>query len=377
MRTDTHKIALRGIQNLLGAARPFEVDAGATKVACSMTPMPPQSWPTGIDGVIEAEDGPWPRGVTVDCRLGEGRCRLCVELYRWTSGEYSGDLCVRVRTDQNREVNFVNVSKKLKQAEDGNPVKLSVRFYVIKRKKWSSELADALNKGMRDTLTASALPIIGNNTAELCEVEVPSGVLLPSAEGVFRRLLQLALLKLDFIDRRRTVDRGRPIVNLGRWLTREQLQIPVAEDDDAETTEALVAAEQDEAIEGQQRNGVASKAGSLPLNLILYGPPGTGKTYYLTHELIEKFQGMPTKADEDAELAEELTWTHVTAIALQELGGKAKVAALEQHALVKATYATGPMKAPLRKMLWGVLQNHTIEASKTVGYKSRAGGAAI
>lgn len=371
MRTDTHKIGLRAIRNLLAGAKPFEVDAGVTKVTCSMTAMPPESWPTGTAGLVETEDGPWPSGVAVDCRWSEGACRLFVEVYRWTSGGYSGDLCIRVRTDH-REVIFVNVSQKLKAAEDGNPVKLAVRFYVTKRKKWSSELADALNKGMRDTLTASRLPIVGKNTAELCEVEVPGGALLPSAESAFRRLIQLALLKLDFIDRRRTVARGKPIVDLGRWLTREQLQTPVQDDDDTESTEALDAAERDEMIDAGQSNSAEPKADDLPLNLILYGPPGTGKTYHLTHQLFEKFRRTPTKADTDYEIVEDLTWVEVTALALHDLGGRAKVPQLEQHPLIKAKFAASPMKA-LRQRLWSGLQSHTIEGSKTVKQRLRVG----
>lgn len=373
MRTDTHKVAIRAIRNLLAGAKLFEVDAGATKVTCSMAAVPPERWPTGAEGLIEVEDGPWPGGVAVDCRWSEGECRLFVELYRWTSSGYLGDLCIRVRTDQNREVIFVNVSNKLKEAEDGSAAKLGVRFHVNKRKKWSPELADALNKGMRDTLAASRLPILGKNTAELCEVEVPGGALLPSAEGVFRRLIQLALLKLDFIDRRRTVDRGRPIVDLGRWLTRDQLQVTVPEDDDSDSTDALLAARQEDTIEDGLNYDTESEANDLPLNLILYGPPGTGKTHYLTNKLVKKFQRKPTKTDTDAEIAEDLTWTQLTAIALYELGGKAKVAALEQHPLIKAKQAAGPTKWRLSSRLWGLLQTHTVANSKTVNYKSRVG----
>jgi 5-methylcytosine-specific restriction endonuclease McrBC GTP-binding regulatory subunit McrB len=78
-------------------------------------------------------------------------------------------------------------------------------------------------------------------------------------------------------------------------------------------------------------------------------------------------------ADADAEIVEDLTWTQVTAIALHELGGKAKVAALEQHPLVKAKQAAGPTKWRLSSRLWGLLQTHTVESSKTVKYKSRSG----
>src|SRR4051812_43581781 len=98
-RTDTHKIALRAIRNLLAGAKPFEVEAGATRVTCSMTAVQGEPWPAGADGLVVSEDGVWP-GVAVDCRWSEGACRLFVDPYRWTSGGYLGHLCIRVRTDQ-------------------------------------------------------------------------------------------------------------------------------------------------------------------------------------------------------------------------------------------------------------------------------------
>jgi Cdc6-like AAA superfamily ATPase len=495
MRTDANKIALRTIHALIGGAKPFEIEAGATKVSCSMTAIPAGPWPASLDGVIEAEDGPWPGGVAVDCRWTDGAARLVVEVYRWTAGEYVHDLCVRVRTERNREVILVNVSNELEDAEDGIPIKLGVRFFVTKRKtRVSDEVTEALNAGMREMLARSQVPILGKNTAELCEVEAPSGTVHPAAEAVFRRLVQLALLKLDFIDRSRTTERGKPIVELGRWLTSDQLAAADHEPDDDEAEDAVArrywaggfsertrlakfkaenywqigwkrdsdkpAAQrtwkrfagirvgdyfaikglggtndlvvhyvgevvsvdphdgrlalrplplanykgkapigkgggnwQDtlvpitrldiiEMVFGRPAGRAATieapiddeaATNGLPLNLILYGPPGTGKTHYLTHDLIGRFQRAPTKTDTDIELVEDLTWTQVTAIALHELGGKAKVAALEQHPLIRAKYSATPMKAPLRTRLWGQLQSHTIEASKTVNYKSRVG----
>jgi hypothetical protein len=450
MRTDANKIALRAIRALLGGGKPFEIDVGATRISCSMTAVPAEPWPAGIGGLVEGDDGPWPGAVAIECRWADGSCRLVVEIDRWRSGVYLHDLCVRVRTEK-REVIFVNVSNELEDALDGRPVKLGVRFYVTKRKTHvSQEIADALNAGMRDALAESEIPILGKNTAELCEVEVPEGTLLPSAELVFRRLIHLALLKIDFIDRRRTVERGKPIVDLDRWLTTDQIR--AVRDDDVEDAEIeanatgerqywaggfgeptrlekfvaenswqigwkrtsdkpaakkawkmfagvkpgdyfaikglggkydladdltvhyigeVVSVDQEEGrlalqpltlphFNGKgptgpgagnwqatllpitrpdvigmifgpnagEAAGVAARVETeqttdgLPLNLILYGPPGTGKTHHLTHSFIGKFQRAPTKADADTEIAEELTWVQVTAIALHDSAGR-------------------------------------------------------
>ena len=132
MRTDTNKIALRAIRHLFAGARPFEIEIDDHQVACSLTPAKPAPWPTDLGGVDEASDGPWPSGVTVDCRWGEGEghCRLYAGVYYWSSGPNVNDLCIQVGTDH-REVVFVNVSTVVDEVEDGGRATLGVRFFVL------------------------------------------------------------------------------------------------------------------------------------------------------------------------------------------------------------------------------------------------------
>lgn len=370
MRADANKIALRAIRNLLGGARPFEVEIGATKVSCSTSAAPAQSWPGQIDGLDETEDGPWPAGVEIDCRWIEGSCRLSIDAFRRTATKYFHDLCIRVRTEQDCRIVVANVTNELEDAEDSSVVKLGVRFFIAKRKKGRPEaFAARLNEGMRETLARSQLPILSRNTAELCAIEIPSGNLVPPPDKAFRRLVQLALLKLDFIDPRHTAERGEPLVDLSKWLDHDQLS--------SLSTDALD--DEPEADETSEQHGMAvgrtaltSRSLDLPLNVILYGPPGTGKTYYLTNKLIEKFQRAPTKADSVAEIVDELSWVQVVALALHDLGGEAKVPALQQHPLVKTKYSSRSIKVALARLLWSVLQRHSVETSVTVKYKIRA-----
>src|SRR5688500_15971674 len=98
MRADANKIALRAIRQLLASANPFDIQVGTTKVTCSVTPLLQETWPSAAGGLDPADDGPWPRGVTVDARWIEGKCRLVVEAYRWPTGIYLDDLCIDVRT---------------------------------------------------------------------------------------------------------------------------------------------------------------------------------------------------------------------------------------------------------------------------------------
>lgn len=500
MRTDANKIAMKALRSLFGAVQPFELDVSGTRVTCSMSPGTTMAWPASITGLTRDQDGPaWIPGLAVDCAWAGGKCRLFVEVNYWTSGVYLHDLCLRVRTDR-REIVFVNVSNEIEKSDDGGRATLGVRFFVTKRRTQNKAgVADKLNVGMRDLLRESKLPILGDSTAELCDIEVPSGELVPAPDVTFRRLMHLALLKLDFIDRRRIRDRGQSLVELSRWLSADELMVSATsegDDDDDDEHEApedgvrqywaggfpepaslekflagnywkiawprdsddpaakrtwkrfaqirrgdyfaikgyggthdlvihligevddidaeggrvqlrpldvphykgkgprkrgagnwqetIVPVTRPDVIEmvfgasaapGPAGGGDAAKppATAIPLNLILFGPPGTGKTYHLTHELIRHFRRAPTAADLEAQIADELTWSHAIAIALHDLGGQASVPVLSDHRLIRAMYAASATRTPLSARLWSVLQSHTIANSETVKYKSRSG----
>jgi len=113
-------------------------------------------------------------------------------------------------------------------------------------------------------------------------------------------------------------------------------------------------------------------APDLPLNLILYGPPGTGKTYALLREVQPLFElDSSIPADVGPDVAG-LTWFHVIALALDEVG-PCDVPTLAEHPLIQAKYVERGVQTRLGAILWGQLQGHTIEASKTVNYSRRSG----
>lgn len=232
MRPDANTIALRAIRSVLDGARPCEIELDEMKVTCRVTFGEATRWPAEV--VVErAESDAWPRRVLVDCSWTGGACRFEVDIYVWPSGKYLGDLCISLTTDQGREVVFVNVARSIESATDGT-AKLGVRFWLSKRKSHVTEkVISGLNNGLRAVLADSSLPVIGVNTAELCQVDVSSGAVLPSPEQAFRRLIHLALLKLDFIDRKRTAARGAPLVDLITWISKDDLaDLPDDLDDD-------------------------------------------------------------------------------------------------------------------------------------------------
>jgi 5-methylcytosine-specific restriction enzyme B len=115
-----------------------------------------------------------------------------------------------------------------------------------------------------------------------------------------------------------------------------------------------------------------------PINRIYYGPPGTGKTYELSKLLKREYeQAMTSLSSEEwreqfiAARIAHLTWWEGVAASLYALGGKAKVGQIHAHPFIQAIAAVKGRNQNVKQTLWGTLQNHTIEDSKTVNIKMR------
>ena len=115
-----------------------------------------------------------------------------------------------------------------------------------------------------------------------------------------------------------------------------------------------------------------------PVNRIYYGPPGTGKTYELSKLLKREYEQAMTAVSPEEwrkqlinERIANLTWWEAAAAALHDLGGKAKVAQLQAHPFIQAVAFTKGRNKNIPQTLWGTLQHHTTEDSKTVKSKLR------
>lgn len=122
----------------------------------------------------------------------------------------------------------------------------------------------------------------------------------------------------------------------------------------------------------------ASEPVDAPINRIYYGPPGTGKTYALTRLLKKEYeQTMESVSIEDwrtqiiAEKIAVLSWWEAAAAALYDLGGKAKVADLAEHRFIQVIKQAKGRTQGINETLWGTLQHHTVDSSKTVNTKLR------
>ncbi len=133
---------------------------------------------------------------------------------------------------------------------------------------------------------------------------------------------------------------------------------------------------QDNPIEpGANSNTAATREVNQPI--IYYGPPGTGKTYQLTQLLQGYTQSMASISHEEwrrqfiAERIAALTWWEAIVAALYDLGGQAKVGKLFEHPFIQAIAAAKSRTRNVKQTLWGTLQHHTVEDSKTVNIKLR------
>lgn len=113
-------------------------------------------------------------------------------------------------------------------------------------------------------------------------------------------------------------------------------------------------------------------------NRIYYGPPGTGKTYQLQKLLEREYeQSMASVSEEEwrsqfvADRVASLTWWEGAAATLVDLGGTANVDAILVHPFMKAIAEKKSGNKSVRNTVWGALQYHTIEDSKTVKMTQR------
>ncbi len=506
MRADANRIALKAIRNILEVTKAPNIKVAGVDVACTVSRVSAPPWREGgLQGLDEHVDGPWPAPVDVDCRWDGGRCSLQVRCEYWGSGQYlhQTGLMVRLR-DRAQMLIWITFPRFIRDLEDGSRPSIQASVSTFKRKSDADpEIGLRLKAVMQELLRASELPLVTASRVEICAIDVPSGAIVSGAEVAFERLVHLALLKLEFVDRGpQAKERGRAIVDLSRWgielekfgvedesISDEMTDDEAIDEDDARfegrrywaggfgaperlqefknggfwqigwersavehaavntwrrfasiqvgdyfaikgyggshdlvvhfvgevTTiepdqgrvglkrldiplyrgqaprgrgaggwfDTLVPVRRPDVIEqifGVSQAQVPIERKSLgildgiPANLILYGPPGTGKTYELQTKYLPRFVAQPTTAQTDlSSVVAGLKWYQVTALALNDLGGRARVGDLLAHRALKAKHAAQAIPTTLREIVWSTLGTHTVEGSKTVKFKQRSG----
>lgn len=130
--------------------------------------------------------------------------------------------------------------------------------------------------------------------------------------------------------------------------------------------------------ESSEGENLAIEESERPFNRIYYGPPGTGKTYKLTQLLKSEYQeSTATVALEEwqnqfiLENFSHLPWWQGAAAALYALDGNASVPKLFSHPIIQAIAKAKGRNKGVKQTLWGTMQSHALEISKTVGTKQK------
>lgn len=112
-----------------------------------------------------------------------------------------------------------------------------------------------------------------------------------------------------------------------------------------------------------------AKKPSLSKNTIFWGPPGTGKTYKLL-QLQDEFRDVASSSDEIISWVQELGWWEVIAATMIDLKKPVSVPEIFNHEFLQAKIKQQSNKTP-KNTIWGQLQMHTIQDSKTVKFERR------
>lgn len=92
---------------------------------------------------------------------------------------------------------WTNVAHLVHDAGEATTVHVPGRVFVAKR--GASEANERLATALRSVVAASKLPLESEARVRLFAVDVVTGEVTPSPAEAFRRLVELAFLKLDFL----------------------------------------------------------------------------------------------------------------------------------------------------------------------------------
>lgn len=237
-RPDASKLGLQTIEAILRGARDCTVEIDGKPVELKVKPSAQPEWPkVELVGLSEEEYGKWPRGVDVECRWDGGGVELRVEASTW-GRKKDGDrwhVALRVRlTSRPQELVWTTIGFVIADS-DTDVVSLRARVSLTKKKDdgYSEEKRAALDQLLKELVADSRIPMVSKSSAELCRVQFPDVAIQPSDEVAFRRLIRVALYKLDFLDAEHTAERGTPVVDLSTHVLEAAEVVPQEDDDES------------------------------------------------------------------------------------------------------------------------------------------------
>lgn len=231
-RPDANRLSLRIIRSILEAARPLQLDVAGKAVAVAVETLPAQEWPRErMVGLSEAEDGPWPSAQRLTCSWEGGTVQMDLVADFWKVNDAARKHHTAIKiglVSHRRELVWVTLPSQIGDAEDGTTISVWATVALVKRKGDPEETArrERAAQDLIDYVDASGLPKLSTTRVEVAKVAIPGIDFDPSAEAAFRRLVRLALLKLDFIDPDPQRTRGQPLIETSTPLLEEPPEQP-------------------------------------------------------------------------------------------------------------------------------------------------------
>ncbi len=214
MSSHANQIAFDVVRSILDAAKPLTLRIAGTEVNVVVKRDPAPPWPEGgIEDV--ASEATLPAPVQAECAWPGGHVTLTVDCFPSRAGRrYRDDVCLRV----SRETQWLvisNVKAALERAEDGERAPLTVLMAIVKRGDAAAQQPE-LNRALRKIVSSAEVPMAKLRKALLGEVLLPEGVIEGGGATAFERAVLLALLKIEFVDRRHASKRGTPLIDFAK-----------------------------------------------------------------------------------------------------------------------------------------------------------------
>jgi len=213
-----NRIALGALRTLFAAKLPETLDVAGKPVQLSRVDRGHAAFPTGIDDLDAAADGPWPAGFDVDCDWGKGKVTMQVRAGYWQW--YSDPPAPRVTHRRVAIWVLLHSGRQLMQVEvvQGDAKKgnsdvghVQARVFSGRAPTESKERGQALLDATWERVRASGLPVVGRQVL-LFDVVLATCEVRPSPEEALARIVHLALLRLPSMTRDDpSVDVGEPL----------------------------------------------------------------------------------------------------------------------------------------------------------------------
>lgn len=203
-RPDANRIALAAQAAILDSASVERVVIGDHTITVSPERLAAPPWPTHeLLGISEAEDGPWPGPVKLACEWAQGSCQLELVTTYWRQrpGEpYLVSLSIWV-PESNQSLVWISTALQIRETGDGHHAQISASPSLLGRTREYPHIRESMNQQIRELVGASGLPLLSPGRVDAFRIRGPGGEVVPSPTIAYQRLVELALIRLPFLDR--------------------------------------------------------------------------------------------------------------------------------------------------------------------------------